>query len=81
MSADFQLKPMATAPRPKDGEHFKVLVLDEWHEAGMQCRGWKLVYWVDAWGDMPAGWCHRGHGDFRHPLGWVLTTLDLPAVD
>lgn len=72
------LKPMASAPKPKGEEYFKLLVLAEWTECGQVVRDWKLVYWVDPWDGMPGGWCHRGHGDFVTALGWVLCTKDLP---
>jgi len=82
MSADatqlLRIKPMATAPRPTGAEYFKLLVLDEWDEGGQQVRGWKLVYWQDAWSTMPAGWYGRDCGDLRHPIGWVLSTESLP---
>jgi hypothetical protein len=77
--ASLTIKPMSSAPRPKEGEHFKLLALDQWTDSGMLCQGWKLVYWLDAFERMPAGWYGDHSGDLRHPLGWVLSTNDLPT--
>ena len=76
------LKPMATAPRPKYDEQFRLLVLDEWTECeGLVERDWRLVYWLEAWDGRPAGWYGNNCGDLRHPVGWVLSTasLQMPA--
>lgn len=73
------LKPMATAPRPTGDEYFKLLVLDEWNEGGEQVQDWVLVYWLDAWDEMPAGWYGNSCGDLRHPIGWILCTASLPT--
>ncbi len=81
MALTRDLKPMATAPRPKDGEHFRLLVLDEWHEMGEPVRDWKLVYWLDAFDGQPAGWYGKNCGDLRHPVGWVLATSELPSIE
>jgi hypothetical protein len=72
-----RLKPMASAPKPKENEYFKVLVLDEWWEGGELTQGWKMVYWLDAFDGRPAGWHEKHCGDLRSPLGWVLTTAEL----
>lgn len=79
--SQLSLKPMATAPRPTDDEYFKLLVLDEWHEMGQPVRGWALVYWLDAWDGMPAGWYGANCRDLRHPVGWVLSTASLPVAN
>lgn len=78
---NLDLKPMATAPRPVGNEHVKLLVLDEWTECGQVQQAWALVYWLEAWDDMPAGWYGRHSGDLRHPVGWVLSTASLPSPD
>lgn len=74
------IMPMSSAPKPKEGEHFKLLALDEWTESGVACRGWRLVYWLDAFDGRPAGWHGSDCGDLRHPLGWVLATSELPPA-
>lgn len=73
----FSLKPMSTAPQTPGSV---VLALDQWLDSGEQVQGWELVYWLDAWDDMPAGWYGENSGDLRHPLGWILCTADLPAL-
>lgn len=78
--AAVQLKPMATAPKPKEDEFMKLLVLDEWYEMGQPCRGWSFVYWLEAFDGRPAGWYGRDCGDLRHPVGWILSTSDLPEI-
>lgn len=80
MTISLDLKPMASAPRPKEGEHFKLLVLDEWSEMGQPVRGWALVYWLEAFDGQPAGWYELHSGDLRHPVGWVLRTDALPLT-
>lgn len=75
---DISLKPMSSAPKPQKGEHFTLLALCEWTECGQVVQGWKLIYWVDAFGGMPAGWCSNGHGNFVNAVGWILNTTDLP---
>lgn len=72
---------MSTAPKPKDGEYVHVLVLDEWDEGGYIARGWKLVYWLEAFDGQPAGWYGSGCLDLRNPQGWILSTAELPAVE
>jgi hypothetical protein len=64
------LKPMSTAPR-KSG--VRVLVLDEWSECGQICRGYKFVYWLRSFDNMPNGWYGQHCGDLRNPQGWVLS--------
>ena len=73
----FALKPMATAPR-LDSWH-KVLVLDEWTEMGESCRGWALVYWLEAFDGRPAGWYGNHCCDLRNPQGWIVSTATLPT--
>lgn len=75
---EMAMKPMSSAPKPVGDEHFKILALDEWTESGQVCRGWALLYWLDAFDGSPAGWHGENCGDLRHPLGWVMTTRDLP---
>lgn len=71
------LKPMSTAPQTIGSV---VLALDQWLDMGQPVQGWALVYWLDAWDDMPSGWYGEDSGDLRHPLGWLLSTADLPAL-
>lgn len=75
-----ELKAMASAPKPREDEDFRLLVLDEWMEMGQPCRGWTLVYWLDAFDGRPAGWHGQNCADLRHPVGWILRTSDLPTA-
>ena len=69
-----QLKPMATAPRgPR-----KLLVADQYYEMGQPFLRWAVVYWLDAWDSIPAGWHGDGHGDLRDPQGWLC---ELPYLN
>jgi len=77
----FVIKPMATAPKPKKDEQFKLLVVDEWVDSGIRCNGWRLVYWLEAFEDMPAGWYGQNCGDLCNPIGWILSTNELPAIE
>lgn len=76
----FTLKPMATAPKPKEDEDLRLLVVDEWYEMGKPCRGYAFVYWLDAFDGRPEGWYGKNGSDLRHPVGWILSTRDLPQV-
>ena len=81
LPAILAIKPMASAPRPKDGEYVHLLVLDEWTEGGQISRAWNLVYWLDAFDGRPAGWYGNNCGDLRNPQGWILSTAELPLVN
>lgn len=75
----YAIKPMSSAPKPKRDEYFMLLVLDEWTDMGKTCRRWKLAYWLDAFDGRPAGWHGENCGDLLNPVGWILTTADLPS--
>jgi hypothetical protein len=66
-----KLKNMVSAPKPKEGENFKLLVLDEY--------GWSLVYWLDSFEGSSAGWYGDNCNDLRNPKGWIVATSELVA--
>jgi hypothetical protein len=77
LAIHLKLKPMATAPKPKDDEYVQLLVLEEFQEDPHTSQAWRFVYWLDAFDGRPAGWYGNNCGDLRNPLGWVLTTKQL----
>lgn len=77
MHKSLRLKPMDTAPKPKNGEYLQLLVLDSWQEMGKTCTGWKFVYWLDAFENQSEGWYGDHAHDRRNPVGWVTSTNEL----
>lgn len=70
------LKAMASAPK----DCGKVLVLEEYTDAGMVERSWNLVYWLEPFDGNPGGWYGKNCGDLRNPIGWILSTNQLPTM-